>query len=67
MTIRIELTPGEEQALALKGETRPVGYRVCARLTQASFKLIRWLRTHWNHSTSLEQALLLLRALYAKL
>lgn len=57
----------QEQALALKGETLPVLYRVCARLTQASFKLIRWLRTHWNHSTSLEQALLLLRALYAKL
>ena len=35
--------------------------------TQATFKLIRWLRVHWHRPTSLAQALLHLHRLYARL
>jgi hypothetical protein len=49
------------------GRTLPLIYTVLQRFTQATFKLIRWLRVHWHRPTSLPQALLQLRALYAKL
>jgi len=45
----------------------PLVYSFLQRFTQATFKLIRWLRVHWHQPTSLPQALLQLRALYAKL
>jgi hypothetical protein len=49
------------------GQTLPLIYKILQRFTQATFKLIRWLRVHWHQPTSLPQALLQLRALYAKL
>jgi len=49
------------------GQTLPLVYRILQRFTQATFKLIRWLRVHWHQSTSLPQALLQLRSLYAQL
>ena len=49
------------------GQTLPLVYRILPRFTQATFKLIRWLRVHWHQATSLPQALLQLRTLYAKL
>jgi hypothetical protein len=49
------------------GQTLPLVYRILQRFTQATFKLIRWLRAHWHQPTSLPQALLQLRSLYAKL
>lgn len=57
------------QATALKktGRTLPLIYTVLQRFTQATFKLIRWLRVHWHRPTPLPQALLQLRSLYAKL
>jgi hypothetical protein len=45
----------------------PLVYRILQRFTQATFKLIRWLRVHWHQLASLPQALLQLRTLYAKL
>jgi hypothetical protein len=59
----------DQQAGALKksGQTFPLVYRILQRFTQATFKLIRWLRVHWHQPTSLHQALLQLSALYAKL
>ena len=57
----------QESELAKTGQTLPLVYRVLQRFTQATFKLIRWLRVHWHQPTSLPQALLQLRALYAKL
>jgi hypothetical protein len=57
----------QEQALAKKQQTLPLVYKALQRFTQASFKLIRWLRTHWHLPTSLPQALLQLQRLYAKL
>jgi hypothetical protein len=48
-------------------QTLPLVYTLLQRFTQATFKLIRWLRTHWYQPTSLPQALLQLRSLYAKL
>lgn len=49
------------------GRTLPLIYTVLQRFTQATFKLIRWLRVHWHRPTPLPQALLHLRTLYAKL
>jgi len=56
----------QAQALAKKQQTLPFIYQALQRFTQASFKLIRWLRTHWHLPTSLPQALLQLQCLYAK-
>ena len=53
--------------LAKTGQSLPLVYRILQRFTQATFKLIRWLRVHWHRPTSLPQALLQLRTLYAKL
>jgi hypothetical protein len=49
------------------GQSLPLVYRILQRFTQATCKLIRWLRAHWHQPTSLPQALLQLRSLYAKL
>jgi len=49
------------------GQTLPLIYTALHRLTQTTFKLIRWLRVHWHRPTPLTQALLQLQALYAKL
>ena len=49
------------------GQTLPIIYPVLQRFTQATFKLIRWLRVHWHQPTSLPQAQRQLRTLYAKL
>jgi hypothetical protein len=59
----------EHQAGELKktGQTLPLIYTLLQRLSQATYKLIRWLRAHWHQPTSLHQALLHLRSLYAKL
>ena len=53
--------------LATTGQTLPLVYQTLQRFTQATFKLIRWLRSYWHDATSLQQAQLYLRALYAKL
>ena len=53
--------------LATTGQTLPLVYQTLQRFTQATFKLIRWLRSYWHDATSLHQAQLYLRALYAKL
>lgn len=59
----------EEQKVELTktGGTLPVIYTLLQRFTQATFKLIRWLRVHWHRPTPLSQALLHLRSLYARL
>jgi hypothetical protein len=59
----------DQQKTELKktGQTRPLVYTLRRRFTPATFKLIRWLRVHWHRPTSLAQALLQLRHLYAKL
>jgi hypothetical protein len=57
----------QETELKKTGRTLPLIYTVLQRFTQATFKLIRWLRVHWHRPTSLTQALLQLRSLYAKL
>jgi hypothetical protein len=57
----------QETELKKTGQTLPLVYKTLQRFTQATFKLIRWLRAHWHQSTSLHQALLQLRSLYAKL
>ena len=57
----------QETALAKTGQTLPLIYKTLPRFTQAMLKLIRWLRVHWRQQTSLQQALLQLRSLYAKL
>ena len=59
----------EQQETELKktGQTLPLIYTLLQRFTQATYKLIRWLRVHWHQPTSLPQALLQLRSLYAKL
>jgi Transposase DDE domain len=57
----------QKSDLEKTGQTLPLVYRILQRFTQATFKLIRWLRAHWHQPTSLQQALLQLRSLYAKL
>lgn len=57
----------QEKALREKGRSLPLIYKTLQRFTQATFKLIRWLRVHWHLPTSLPQALLQLQHLYAKL
>lgn len=59
----------DEQETELKktGRTLPLVYTVLQRFTQATFKLIRWLRVHWHRPTPLAQALLQLRSLNARL
>ena len=59
----------EQQRSELKktGASLPLVYTLLQRFTQATFKLIRWLRVHWHQPTSLPQALLQLRSLYATL
>jgi hypothetical protein len=57
----------QETALEKTGQTLPLVYRILQRFTQATFKLIRWLRAHWPQPTSPPQALLQRRSLYAKL
>ena len=57
----------QETELKKTGRTLPLVYRILQRFTQATFKLIRWLRVHWHRPTSLPQALLQLRSLYARL
>lgn len=56
----------QEKVLAKSQQTLPLIYQALQRFTQASFKLIRWLRTHWQLPTSLPHALLQLQHLYAK-
>jgi hypothetical protein len=48
-------------------QSLPLIYSILQRFTQATFKLIRWLRSHWHQSTSLAHALTQLRCLYARL
>ena len=57
----------QEMELGKTRQTLPLIYKTLQRFTQATFKLIRWLRTHWHQPTSLHQTLLHLRSLYAKL
>ena len=57
----------QEQTLRENGRSLPQLYKTLHRFTQATFKLIRWLRVHWHRTTSLPQALLQLHHLYAKL
>ena len=57
----------QETELQKTGRTLPLIYTLLQRFTQATFKLIRWLRVHWHRPTSLSQALLQLRSLYATL
>ena len=57
----------QESELQKTGRTLPLIYTLLQRFTQATFKLIRWLRAHWHRPTPLSQALLQLRSLYAKL
>ena len=57
----------QEQALKEAGRSLPLRYQTLQRFTQATFKLIRWLRVHWHRPTSLPQALRQLQHLYAKL
>jgi len=57
----------QKSDLKKTGQALPLVYRILQRFTQATFKLIRWLRAHWHQPTSLPQALLQLRSLYAKL
>lgn len=57
----------QAQVLVEKQQTLPLIYKALQRFTQAPFKLIRWLRCHWQRATSLPQALLQLQHLYAKL
>jgi hypothetical protein len=57
----------QETELKKTGRTLPRVYTLLQRFTQATFKLIRWLRAHWHRPTSLPQALLQLRSLYARL
>ena len=57
----------QEQALAENGRSLPLIYQTLQRFTQATFKLIRWLRVHWHRPTSLPQALRQLQHLYATL
>ena len=57
----------QETALQKTGQTLPLIYTLLQRFTQATFKLIRWLRAHWHRPTPLAQALLQLRSLYARL
>ncbi len=57
----------QETELKKTRRTLPLVYRILQRFTQATFKLIRWLRVHWHRPTSLPQALLQLRSLYARL
>jgi Transposase DDE domain len=57
----------QENELEKTGQTLPLLYKILHRFTQATFKLIRWLRVHWHQPTSLPQALLQLRSLYARL
>jgi len=57
----------QEAELEKTHRTLPLIYKTRQRFTQAAFKLIRWLRAHWHQPTSLQQALLQLRSLYAKL
>jgi len=57
----------QETELQQTGQSLPLIYTLLQRFTQATFKLIRWLRAHWHQPTSLSQALLQLRSLYAKL
>ena len=56
-----------EKALTENGRSLPLIYKTLQRFTQATFKLIRWLRVHWHLPTSLPQALLQLQHLYATL
>jgi hypothetical protein len=57
----------QQTELQKTGRTLPLIYTLLQRFTQATFKLIRWLRAHWHRPTPLPQALLQLRSLYAKL
>lgn len=57
----------QKTELEKTGRTLPMIYTLLQRFTQATFKLIRWLRVHWHRPTSLPQALLQLRSLYARL
>ncbi len=61
---RLDVSPA---ALEQTQQSLPLIYKILQRFTQDAFKLIRWLRAHWHQPTSLPQALLHLRALYATL
>ena len=55
------------QSLRVDRKTLPLIYKILQRCTQATFKLIRWLRVHWHRPTPLAQALIQLRSLYGRL
>ncbi len=57
----------QQTELKKTGWILPMIYTVLQRFTQATFKRIRWLRTHWHRPTPQPQALLQLRSRYAKL
>jgi len=57
----------QQTELQKTGQTLPLIYTLLQRFTQATFKLIRWLRAHWHRPTPLTEALRQLRALYARL
>ena len=57
----------QEKVLAKNRQTLPFIYKALQRFTQASFKLIRWLRTHWHLPTSIPQARRQLQHPYATL
>ncbi len=55
------------QELEKQEESRPWLYSLLRRFSQTTFKLVRWLRSHWKINTSLPDALAQLNLLYAKL
>ena len=57
----------QKSALQKTGGTVPVIHTLRRRFTPATFKLIRWRRVYWHRPTPLDQALLHLRSLDAKL
>lgn len=57
----------QDQTMNEISQPVPLIYRIFNRFTQASFKLIRWLRVYWQSVASQDQAYEHLRALYAKL
>jgi IS4 transposase len=64
---RLERQTLQKDKLKKTNQSLPLVYSMLERLTQASFKLIRWLRVHWHRPTSLHHALAQLQHLYAKL
>jgi len=55
------------QELEKQEESRPWLYSFLRRFSQTSYKLVRWLRSHWKINSSLTNALNQLTLLYSKL